>query len=185
MARRKRERIVHSQSEAATHFGVSTTTIKTWLGQGCPGKAGRNGNPGRYDLDAIEQWRRERQGSAPDDPLLVGPNTPWMEKLREIKCKRERFAYRRDLGKWLPVDAVVQTLAVFASTIRQTFDTLQRQFGPEALAIVSGGVDDAEKIFRRGIGIKDVGDNPNELDSDDSESDGDDSETSTDVQVRN
>jgi phage terminase Nu1 subunit (DNA packaging protein) len=156
MTPRKKKRIVHSQVEVADHFGVSITAVQNWFGAGAPNKPRRKGIPGEYDINAIDEWRREKKGLNDADPLLSGPDTPALEEYRKWKAKREKFAYFKDRAKWLPIDQVTAAIGVLSATLRQAFDALQRQFGPEALAIVSSAVDDAEGIFLRAIGKSDV-----------------------------
>jgi len=166
MAPRKKSRIVHTQAEVAVHFGVSNKSVQEWLSHGCPYVPRKKGKAGEYDIDAIDEWRREQKGLGESDPLLNGPDSPALEEYRKWKAKREKFNYYKDRKKWMPIETVVQGLAVFASTMRQSFDALQRQFGQEALAIVENAIDDAERIFSRAIGTEDV-----DIDSDDSLSD--------------
>jgi hypothetical protein len=85
------------------------------------------------------------------DGLLSGPPTASLERLRLIKSKREEFAYERDKGLWRRADETQQAWAIAAASLRQTFDVLQRQSGPEALAIVMEGLADAERIFIQSI----------------------------------
>jgi hypothetical protein len=83
--------------------------------------------------------------------LLGGPPTASLERLRLIKAKREEFAFEREKGLWRISDETQQAWAIAAASLRQTFDTLQRQCGPEALAIVLEGLVDAERIFMQNI----------------------------------
>jgi phage terminase Nu1 subunit (DNA packaging protein) len=166
MAAKTKPRIVHTQAEIAVHFGVSIKTVQEWLGKGCPYVPRKTGKPGQYDITKIDEWRREQKGLSDADPLLNGPDSPALEEYRKWKAKREKFSYHKDRKKFLPLDSVVQGLAIFSSTMRQAFDALQRQFGHEALAIVSKALDDSERIFLLGIGTDDV-----DVDIDDSSSD--------------
>ena len=85
-----------------------------------------------------------------DDPgVLSGPPTESLERLRLAKAKREEFAYRRELGQYRSVEEVQQGLLILANVIRQGIETLQRECGEEARAIMAETLEEAIKSFER------------------------------------
>ncbi len=100
------------------------------------------------------------------DGLLGGPPTASLERLRLIKAKREEFAFEREKGLWRRADETQQAWAIAAASLRQTLDVLQRQCGLEALAIVSEGLADAERIFKQSMNVEKEKDAVNDKDGD-------------------
>jgi hypothetical protein len=86
---------------------------------------------------------------AEDPGVLSGPPTESLERLRLAKAKREEFAYRRELGQYRSVEDVQHGLAIFAGVIRQAIETLQREHGEEARAIMAEALEEAGAAFAR------------------------------------
>jgi len=82
---------------------------------------------------------------------LDGPQTESLDRLRTAKAEKEEFNLRVLRKKYLSVDEIQELFAVIASGLRQTLDSLQRQFGPEAMQIVKEGIEDMERQFGREI----------------------------------
>jgi len=80
-----------------------------------------------------------------------GPQTESLDRLRTAKAEKEEFNLRVLKKKYLPVDEIQDLFAVVASGLRQTLDSLQRQFGTEAMNIVREGIEDVERLFEREI----------------------------------
>jgi hypothetical protein len=152
MAKKRQPRIVHTREAVAQHYSVSTSAVHKWFVAGCPHRTRGRGKEGTYNLDDIDAWRRSRQGADEGDPLLVGPATPALERYRGIQADLAQLKLERERGMWLPKELVMQGLAILASKMRMAFDMLQRQFGPEALAVVNDALGEAEQTFMRGIG---------------------------------
>lgn len=142
---------VGSLAAVASHFDVSFKTIEQWVAKGCP-RVELAHRRYEYDLKAIEDWKKARSGIEPEDPLLVGPATPALERYRLARAKQVEFQLEREIGKWVSKELIAQELAVFAAGMRQAFDTLHRQFGEEPYAIVSDALDEAEKRLSLAIG---------------------------------
>jgi hypothetical protein len=81
---------------------------------------------------------------AVDDPLLQGASSPALEEYRRERtalARLERLERERHL---LPRDGVRLALGRIAALLRGAGDTLQRQFGDEALDILLEALADAE-----------------------------------------
>jgi hypothetical protein len=76
-----------------------------------------------------------RKCMQPDDPLMVGPGSPALERYRDIKAKREDLAHKRDLGQVRSLEEVATIWNQLAAALRQACETIQRQnlAGPEAV----------------------------------------------------
>lgn len=80
--------VVSRQADVAKHFGVSTKTVQNWQEAGMPFSRGR------YDLDAIAEWREARFGKAEDevesqDPDKRGYWATRREKAAALKLELE------------------------------------------------------------------------------------------------
>ncbi len=72
---------VGSMKALARIFGVSYTTIaRDWVPRGMPGEQGVNGQPGRYSLPEIIQWR---------EAYLLTLGNPQTEDERELRDRLE------------------------------------------------------------------------------------------------
>lgn len=80
-----------------------------------------------------------------EDPILSGPSTPWLEKLREEKAKLARLQRLEYEGKLVSRDRLHEGLGRVMSIIREGIETLQRQFGAEAHALMDDALTDAER----------------------------------------
>ena len=80
-----------------------------------------------------------------------GPQTESLDRLRTAKAEKEEFGLQVLKKKYLPVDEIQDLFAVIASGLRQTLDSLQRQFGTEAMNIVREGIEEVERLFGREI----------------------------------
>jgi len=94
------------------------------------------------------KWIR---GVIDGDYDMEGPQTESLDRLRTAKAEKEEFSLQVLKKKYLPVDEIQDLFAVIASGLRQTLDSLQRQFGPAAMDLVKEGIDDVERQFYRDI----------------------------------
>ncbi len=150
MAKPKRK-IVHSIREVSEYFNIWPKTFYAWKALGCPGISKEKGK-GTYDLQAIDAWHKARTGQIEDDPMLAGSSSPNLERYRGAQADLAELKLQQQRGELLSREAVMKGLAIFASTMRQAFETLQRQFGREAVDITSQALGEAEHTFLRGMG---------------------------------
>jgi phage terminase Nu1 subunit (DNA packaging protein) len=152
----KHKKYATTQADLASLMGVNRRTIADWKSQpGFPRKGVRG-----WSVAAVSSWRSRRDGCEDSpDPLLAGVVSPALERYRQARATLAELEVSQKRSQLVSLEAVTQGLAVFASTMRSAFDTLQRQFGQEAYAVVANALDDAESILQRAIGQpKDKGD---------------------------
>jgi hypothetical protein len=137
------KRIVATQAQAAKALKIAARTFATWLASGCPCRV-----DGGYDVGVARQWDKARKAFT--DPLLGGPNSPALEEYRRWRAAREKLAYERDQGKWVPIDEMIQCLGVFSATIRGGMMALQREW-PAAFKVMAEAFQDAAEVFERGL----------------------------------
>lgn len=131
---------------AALMTGVKSRTIREWFTQGCPG------SPGRYCPAEIIDWARENKWAAQaDDPELSGGDSPALERYRDEKAKLARLDRLEREGVLVRADSIHDHLMSIAALIRSAGEQLRRQFGNDALAILSESLDESDRIID-GIG---------------------------------
>lgn len=86
-----------------------------------------------------------RLAAGDEDPMLAGSTSPALERFREERAKLARLDRLEREGKLLARDKVHDGLARIATILRGAGDTLQRQFGPDALELLNDALDDAQR----------------------------------------
>jgi hypothetical protein len=84
-----------------------------------------------------------------DDPLLLGGSSPALERYREERAKIARLDRLERERQLLPRDEVRESWGRMAAILRGAGDTLQRQFGAEAVEILNEALDDCERELDR------------------------------------
>jgi hypothetical protein len=84
-------------------------------------------------------------GETPADPLLAGAVSPALEEYRRERAMLARLERLEREAELLPRDATHAMLAQVAALLRDAGLTLQRQFGPEAHAVLNEALDGAER----------------------------------------
>ena len=99
----------------------------------------------------IEQERPPVKPSDDGDPLMVGADaeSPALEQYRAARAGQEKIKLAEMQGRMVSVAELEPAFGRFTSTVRQTGDTLQRQFGPEASRILNEGLDEAAAAVER------------------------------------
>lgn len=92
-----------------------------------------------------------------DEQLLQGPNSPALERFRDERAKIAKLDREERERQLVSRDEVRQNLARIATILRGAGDTLQRQFGPEAVAILYEALEDAEREIQSAFGNDDEG----------------------------
>lgn len=124
----------------------------------------RNDQAARYDLPfggpvinlpklarAIHDFLAKNKVKLARDETVVmdGPNSPALERYREERALTARLTRLEREGQLVDRDMVRQSMQKAAAVIRQTGDTLLKQFGPPAAQILFDGIDDAEAEIER------------------------------------
>jgi len=84
-----------------------------------------------------------------DDPLLQGGSSPALERYREERAKLARLDRLERERQLLPRDEVRESWGRMAAILRSAGDTLQRQFGAEAVEILNEALDDCGRELDR------------------------------------
>lgn len=87
-----------------------------------------------------------------NDPLLVGGNSPALERYREERAALARLDRMEREQQLLPRDQAREALGRVATILRGAGDTLQREFGVAAQAILCEALDDAKREVDRFFG---------------------------------
>lgn len=135
--------VATSQEEAAATIGINRRTFAYWLSEGCPGE-NRN-----YVIADIITWARENKWGN-DDAYIDSIENPDLKeeaiRLKNEKTRREiaklEIGIDRDSGRLVDLDQVQRELNATADMVRAGLDRLQKQFGTEALDIVTEVLDE-------------------------------------------
>jgi hypothetical protein len=90
---------------------------------------------------------RKLAGEEGSDPLMSGVASPALERYREERAKLARLDRLERERSLLPRESIHDGLTQIASILRAAGETLQRQFGPDALDVLHGALDDAQKTI--------------------------------------
>ena len=90
--------------------------------------------------------------SREDEALLQGPASPALEAYREERAKIAKLDRQERERQLVRRDEVRQALARIAVILRGAGDTLQRQFGAEAVEILYEALEDAEREIEHAFG---------------------------------
>lgn len=128
-------------------LGVSQRTITDWVQSGCPGRGGH------YPISEMVAWAKEHKwgaathGDGEEDELLVGVQSPALERYREERAKTARLDRLEREGALIGVDKVQEGLDVLAGLLRNLGDSLQREHGLEAHRLYEEAMDDFERVI--------------------------------------
>jgi phage terminase Nu1 subunit (DNA packaging protein) len=78
-----------NKTQIAKIYGLSRNSITDWTIVGCPHMPGRPGQPARFNLDRVIEWRRERLLQDYVDPSLVS------EEARKARRRARSLVRRR------------------------------------------------------------------------------------------
>ncbi len=124
-----------SQTVAAEMCGVSVRQFQRW-------DAPRNAD-GTYSAPALLQWMVERaKAEAAGDPLLVGSDSPSLERYRAARADMVELELQTKRGQLLDLESFYEWWGVAAGLLRRRLEMLQRLYGAEAAALVTDGLDD-------------------------------------------
>ena len=122
---------------------VKPRTLREWFTQGCPN------DPGRYCVPEIIEWGRENKWAAivGDEAELAGGDSPALERYRDEKAKLAKLDRLQREGELIRRDEIHDTLMSIAALFRGCGDQLRRQFGNDALLILTEAIDEAERLI--------------------------------------
>ena len=106
---------------------------------------------GKYDLIELVQWDRERVIEQAIEDAETGSDSDWLETGRMWKAKRAELDFKRESGEYKHIDQVREALAVIVGPIGNCIQTIQKQFGDDAVEIIQEALDQADAMFNRVI----------------------------------
>lgn len=137
---------VGSIADLAEAMGVTRPTIYEW--QRAPGFPAAV--DGVFHVRHVCEWRcgrengRTKPKQSEEDAMLADADSPGLERYRLAKAQLAEMDLAEREKTLLPADTVREGVMAIAMAFRQAGETLQRQFGPEAHAILEGAVLEAE-----------------------------------------
>lgn len=95
--------------------------------------------------------------SAPptDDPMLVGASSPALERYREERARLARLERLQKEGSLLPIAVLHESHGRLAGLLRSAGETLARQFGVDAQAILTEALDEYQNEVNGMFGADD------------------------------
>jgi hypothetical protein len=93
-----------------------------------------------------------RKLAVPDDELMQGAASPALERYREERALIAKLERQEREGTLLPRDQTRDGLGRIAARIRAAGELLERQFGPEARAVLDEALTDAEREIEQVFG---------------------------------
>jgi hypothetical protein len=87
-----------------------------------------------------------------EDPMMQGTGSPALERYREERAALARLDRLEREGALVPRDVARESLGRIAAILRSAGDTLQQQFGGEAVNVLYEALDDAQREIDRSFG---------------------------------
>ena len=154
---------VYSQRDLASALGVDPSTVQQWVRDGLPrNRAGKNRY--KYCIPCGAEWmRRIAAAGAPqrepvDDELLVGCDSPALERYRLAAAKLKELDLEERKTSLLPRDKVRTALGRFSLILRQLGERLGKRYGPEAQLSLKDAIDDCRRVVDDEFGADDTAD---------------------------
>lgn len=149
MGQSRKAGLVETLNELAEAAGISLTGLANWRrAEDFPEQVN-----GLWSIWQVGFWRgqkeeRDRRPKIPqgfdEDAALAGGDSIGLERYRMAKASLAELDLAERERIMLPADAVHDGIMVIAQTFRQASETLQRQFGPEAYAILEQACAEAQ-----------------------------------------
>ena len=91
-------------------------------------------------------------GDTAGDPLLVGGNSPALERYRDEQWRIAKIKRHEMEGDFIARDTVHESLARLAALLRQAGELLQKQYGTDAQAILDETLDEWARLIPELLG---------------------------------
>ncbi len=95
---------------------------------------------------------KHRLAAPVDDPMMTGESSPALERYRDERAKIARLERLEREGTLVAREALHEGWQLVSGVLRQAGETLQRQFGSEAHAILEEALDEADRHVARTLG---------------------------------
>ena len=97
-----------------------------------------------------EAQRQVRAVAGPDAELLVGGDSPALERYRLAKAQLTEIDLDQRRRNVITMEAAKRLFGTVAAHLRRGLDTLQRQFGRDAYTVMKDCLEDARRDFEHG-----------------------------------
>ena len=104
----------------------------------------------RAVVDAIVA-HRSKVDADPRDPLLVGGDSPSLERYRAARADMVELELEKTRGTHIDVRALESTIVRFSDRLRSTGELLQRKFGNDASEMFNDGITAAADAAKRDL----------------------------------
>ena len=131
---------------------VTQQTLAYWVEQGLPQDEG-NG----IDIIQFAAWclkRKTRKELAAEDPNLVGPNSPALERYRLARAKNEELALAHNKEQLVKVAEIKREFQLWAAKLKTGLDAVATRHGPEVSKDIRLAVDEVYSEMERKYGAK-------------------------------
>lgn len=148
----------------ASLAGVHRTTAQDWTRQeGFPSKF----PDGSHNPFKVGAWRAERRLAGAVDPaegeaMLQGDSSPNLERFRAARAKLAELELEERRRNLVALPEIHEVLCAISKLIRDAGDTLGRQFGDPARAILNRALDQADIKIDELVGTPDEDDGADE-----------------------
>ena len=131
------------QGAAAWLLGIGARTLRDW--QGVPRNPDRS-----YNARDLLRWYVKRERPADTDPMMVGSNSPALERYRVAHAQREELELAVRRGQLVSVDEFLTWYdAELAGPIRRSLEALIKHHSQAAADVVLRGLEAAEQAVNR------------------------------------
>ena len=131
------------QGAAAWLLGVGARTLRDW--QGAPRNSDRS-----YNARELVEWYARKERPAGADPMMVGSNSPGLERYRVAHAQREELELAVRRGQLVSLDEFLTWYdAELAGPIRRSLEALRKHHGQAAMDVVLRGLEAAEQAVNR------------------------------------
>lgn len=142
--------IANNQDDAAATLGIDSRTLQRWIKAGCPGENRH------YEISKIIDWARENKWGTEDDVLIDSVHGAEDVKERLLKERADKVERENRLldmkisereSELVNVAVVKSLLLPVADRIRESIQTLERKFGPDAAELVLAALGPFDKTL--------------------------------------
>lgn len=137
---------IGSQRELARRLGWTRSALRDRLiDPTCP--IPPRGPWPEWVVGKMQAWvdARSTMRAISDDPLLSGADSPALERYRQARADLAEIEVAQRRRVLLVADDMQHGLARMAAILRQAGQTLQRRYGPDAMAVLTDALDDVER----------------------------------------
>jgi hypothetical protein len=103
----------------------------------------------------VEAATRAQQSEG--DPLMLGPDSPALERFRAYRAEQERIRLGQMERNAIALAVLKPALAAAAALVRRAAEALQRRCGDDAATIIRDAIDQAENTYERTLGAGEGG----------------------------